>query len=206
MVAASLDTRVPTLFVWSRLVTRAVRVLGSERVPLKKSTRAEAPRPARDRIDGRSPGSRVAACHRLPGYLSPSGAVAQARRLQLRGQLRHWNPRSAPHSLSLSLRETVDGMELRGRIRALSMHVGSEFLGPPFHCLVPDLIAILIKDQLGVFRGREPGTVLELALELSRPPACVSECNESLCRATVVADVAQDFAARRDSNVPVDID
>src|SRR5580704_19741716 len=28
---------------------------------------AEAPRPAHDRIDGRSPGSRVAARHRLPG-------------------------------------------------------------------------------------------------------------------------------------------
>jgi len=38
------------------------------RVPHDKSTGAEAPRPARDRIDGRSPGSRVAARHRLPGY------------------------------------------------------------------------------------------------------------------------------------------
>jgi|SRR4249920_2976135 hypothetical protein len=30
---------------------------------------AEAPRPAHDRIDGRSPGSRVAARHRLPGTI-----------------------------------------------------------------------------------------------------------------------------------------
>src|SRR6516164_10192249 len=34
----------------------------------KQSTGAEAPRPARDRIDGRSPGSRVVARHRLPGF------------------------------------------------------------------------------------------------------------------------------------------
>ena len=39
-------------------------------VPHTNSTGAEAPRPARDRIDGRSPGSRVAACARLPGSLT----------------------------------------------------------------------------------------------------------------------------------------
>jgi hypothetical protein len=33
----------------------------------------------------------------FPG--GPSGNVARARRLQLRGQLRPWNCRSAPHSL-----------------------------------------------------------------------------------------------------------
>src|SRR5713101_2612655 len=78
------------------------------RVPHDESTGAEAPRPARDRINGRSPGWRVAACHRLPGSSSPSGPVAQARRLQLRGQLRNWNLGSAPHSLFALTRETVD--------------------------------------------------------------------------------------------------
>jgi hypothetical protein len=34
--------------------------------------------------------------------------VAQARRLQLRGQLRSWNGGSAPHSLFALARETVD--------------------------------------------------------------------------------------------------
>jgi len=34
--------------------------------------------------------------------------VAQARRLQLRGQLRNWNLRPAPHSLFALARETVD--------------------------------------------------------------------------------------------------
>ena len=77
-------------------------------VPLRRGNRpdlgcleriacAEAPRPATNRINGRSPGSRVAARHRLPGR--PSGNVVRARRLQLRGQLRSWNLRSAPHSL-----------------------------------------------------------------------------------------------------------
>src|SRR5215470_10017801 len=32
------------------------------------SISTEAPRPARDRVDGRSPGSRVLARHRLPGW------------------------------------------------------------------------------------------------------------------------------------------
>src|ERR1700760_3026271 len=67
---------------------------------------AEAPRPAHARIDGRSPGSRVAAHRRLPGD-DPSG-LAWARRLQLRGQLRHWNVSPAPHSLFALLREAVD--------------------------------------------------------------------------------------------------
>jgi hypothetical protein len=34
--------------------------------------------------------------------------VVQARRLQLRGQLRNWNLGSAPHSLFALMRETVD--------------------------------------------------------------------------------------------------
>src|SRR5208282_1514540 len=53
--------------------------------------------PGGDRIDGRSPGSRFAARHRLPGC--SSGSLVRAFRLQLRGQLRIRNLRSAPHSL-----------------------------------------------------------------------------------------------------------
>ena len=60
------------------------------RVRRDQSTSAEAPRPARDRIDGRSPGSRVAARHRLPGLsqwqcgtgspLTVAGAAAELER------------------------------------------------------------------------------------------------------------------------------
>src|SRR5262252_3087891 len=53
------------------------------------TTDAEAPRPARARIDGRSPGSRVFAPHRLPGF--PQWLCGEARRIQLRGQPRHWS-------------------------------------------------------------------------------------------------------------------
>jgi len=35
--------------------------------PCRVATVVEAPRPTRDRTDGRSPGSRVRARHRLPG-------------------------------------------------------------------------------------------------------------------------------------------
>jgi hypothetical protein len=59
----------------------------------------------------------------------PSGIVARARRLQLRGQLRTWNPRvyapkrSAPHSLFALLREAVDGRHLTLAVGSLSMLV-----------------------------------------------------------------------------------
>src|SRR5258708_852337 len=53
------------------------------------STVAEAPRPARDQMDGRSPGSRVSATCRLPDLSLADRNQwhrASARRLQLRGQ------------------------------------------------------------------------------------------------------------------------
>src|SRR5271163_1192188 len=105
----------------SRNVTRALLgpepwIPGAEMAPLAEwsglrrprinSTGAEAPRPAHARNNGRSPGSRVGARNRLPGF-DPSGLV-WARRLQLRGQLRHRNLGSAPHSLFALLREAVD--------------------------------------------------------------------------------------------------
>src|SRR5271170_4207680 len=105
----------------SRNVTRALLgpepwIPGAEMAPLAEwsglrrprinSTGAEATRPAHARNDGRSPGSRVSARNRLPGF-DPSGLV-WARRLQLRGQLRHRNLGPAPHSLFALLREAVD--------------------------------------------------------------------------------------------------
>src|ERR1700722_452034 len=114
-----------SLLLWSdvrsRNVTRALQKAVRPRIGVQDRRRtgtfrlaaphitsigAEAPRPARARIDGRSPGSRVGAHRRLPGG-DPSG-LAWARRLQLRGQLRHRNGRSAPHSLFALLREAVD--------------------------------------------------------------------------------------------------
>src|ERR1700704_3695263 len=69
MVAASCDAALAVTMVSSTRVTRC-RSAGAwrkSRVPDAKSTGTEAPRPAHDRINGRSPGSRVAARHRLPG-------------------------------------------------------------------------------------------------------------------------------------------
>src|SRR5262249_62264290 len=51
----------------------------------------------------------------------PSGNVARARRLQLRGQLRAWNFHSAPHSLFALAGETVDRRHLTVALPALSM-------------------------------------------------------------------------------------
>src|SRR5712691_10083871 len=70
MIGASDDASVSVTLVCSTTVTRAAPrgAKAPSRVPLDESTGAEAPRPARDRINGRSPGSRVAARHRLPGW------------------------------------------------------------------------------------------------------------------------------------------
>src|SRR5262249_60077685 len=69
-----------------------------------------------------------------------------------------------------------------------------------------DLVAVLVEDELGVLRCREPEAVRELALELARPPAGVAECDQALARAAMVADVAQDLAARRHRDAAVDVD
>src|SRR5262249_11884957 len=51
----------------------------------------------------------------------PSGNVARARRLQLRGPLRPWNFPSAPHSLFTLAGDNADRRHLTVAIRALSM-------------------------------------------------------------------------------------
>src|SRR5262245_16521529 len=61
------------------------------------SNSAEAPRPATPEPTAGLLARGSSPVTAFPG--SPSGAVVRARRLQLRGQLRRWNVRSAPHSL-----------------------------------------------------------------------------------------------------------
>src|SRR5262245_9976121 len=61
------------------------------------SNSAEAPRPAKPEPTAGLLARGSSPVTAFPG--SPSGAVVRARRLQLRGQLRRWNVRSAPHSL-----------------------------------------------------------------------------------------------------------
>jgi hypothetical protein len=58
----------------------------------------------------------------FPGI--PSGIVARARRLQLRGQLRIRNLRSSPHSLFALMRETVDRCTKRSRSAVVNASVG----------------------------------------------------------------------------------
>jgi hypothetical protein len=89
-----------------------------------ESTGAEAPRPARDRIDGRSPGSRVVARHRLPGWSqwlcgtgSPPTVAGAAVELEP----------EVPHHIPCSLsRERPSMGHLTVAVRPLSMHGGSQ--------------------------------------------------------------------------------
>src|ERR1700722_2452407 len=87
------------------------------------STVAEAPRPARDQRDGRSPGSRVSATCRLPDLSLEDRNQwhrASAHRLQLRGQ--PWigieapcGARCVPHSLITLVREAIKGASTTSR-------------------------------------------------------------------------------------------
>src|ERR1700675_3014796 len=63
---------------------------------------AEAPRPAHDRIDGRSPGSRVTARHRLPGmsqWLCGSGSPLTVAGAAAESEHGNQVPVPSPHSL-----------------------------------------------------------------------------------------------------------
>ena len=100
------------------------------------ATGAEAPRPAHARIDGRSPGSRVTARHRLPGFCpvalwyglaaySCGGSCGIEHPLptlsRKRGRVgRGW---FAPHSLLSLGRGTVDRRQLTVVARRLSIRV-----------------------------------------------------------------------------------
>src|SRR5262249_21396527 len=100
-------------------------------------------------------------------------------------------------------RDTDSEQGLRRHLRLPSL---SKVLRPPFHGIIPDLVAILVEHQLGVLRRREPEPVGELALELARRPAGVAECDQALARTAMVADVAQDLVARRHRDAAVDVD
>jgi hypothetical protein len=88
----------------------------------RRPTSTGAPRPVCDRTNGRSPGSRVLARHRLPGD-RPSGIVAQARRLQLRGQPRSWNA-LVPHRIPCCNDRSCPSLNGRGRalVNAIVRH------------------------------------------------------------------------------------
>ena len=48
--------------------------------------------------------------------------------------------------------------------------------------------------------------MLDLAFELARSPARISERNQAPCRTLVAADVVQDLTARRHCEAGVDVD
>src|SRR5215467_14657751 len=87
--------------------------------------------------------------------------------------------------------------DLRGELQVLRA---------PLHGFVPDLVAVLVEDQLGVGWRREPQALRQLALELARSPAGIAEGDQTLHRPAVVGDVAQNLAARRHGHVAVEVE
>src|SRR5262249_12498088 len=82
----------------------------------------------------------------------------------------------------------------------------SEVLGSPLHGMVPDVIAIVVEDDLGIYWRHEPGVAREFALQLIGSPSGIAKGNETLARTAIVPDGAQDLGMRRHRHAPVDID
>src|SRR5215471_18869713 len=106
--------------------------------------------------------------------------------------------RSGAGGLAISLYSDLREFAARLTLRPL------EFAGPARHGVVPQLLAILVKDQLGVLGCGEPVAPGELAFQLARSPAGIAEREEALFRTPVAADVAQDLSARRHRHASVD--
>src|SRR5262249_5906202 len=92
--------------------------------------------------------------------------------------------------------------------RAVGPRSRSQVLSAPRGRVLPHLVAIVVEHQAGIGRRRVPDVAGEVALELTGPPAGVTEGDEALLRARVAGDVAQnlaDLAARRGRQACVDI-
>src|SRR5215470_10111410 len=102
MTAASFDALLSVTFVSLTIVTRAAPCRRwPSRVRNRKPSGAEAPRPARERIDGRSPGLRVAARHRLPGLSQwPCGTGSPLTVAGAAADLEAFLPHRIPYCLS----------------------------------------------------------------------------------------------------------
>jgi hypothetical protein len=161
------------------------------------STVAEAPRPACDQWDGRSPGSRVIAACRLPELSLADRHQwhrASARRLQLRGQ--PWDCIAAPvrkirttfpHRSFIRKRPSSSLVQRRARALSMATPAGSGaaesirgLLSPPERCIT---LAPLsgARPSLGGWRvKREAGASGALPLNPGTAPATVSESRRIL--------------------------
>ena len=72
-----------------------------------------------------------------------------------------------------------------------------EFAGAARHCLVPQLVAVIVEDKLWLFGGGEPVVARQLVLELAGSPAGIAESKNALLGALVVPDVEQNLPARQ---------
>src|SRR5258705_5910764 len=69
---------------------------------------------------------------------------------------------------------------------------------------VPELLAVLVENQLTVSRNRRPRPARDLAIELARTSAGVAKHDQVLLRALAGGDVAQDVEIHRDRHPAVD--
>jgi hypothetical protein len=197
--------------------TGANRLAAGSRTVEMNSTVAEAPRPARDQWDGRSPGSRVSASCRLPDLSHTDRNQwhqANARRLQLRGQpwiniqtpARRWLCTTFPHrslvrerpsnGASTTLRpRVVNGSLQRRRDNLQGWTRRQTIVVVPAPMLYPQQCCqVLGTNRMGWRVKRESGECAQMACNSGTAPATVSESKAKL-HVTAPKGVGRRFAA-----------
>src|SRR5215471_21616541 len=74
------------------------------------------------------------------------------------------------------------------------------------HCLLPNLVPVLVKNKFLVIFRSEPSPLPEFAFELICCPPRVTKGDNTLARTSSVGDVAQNLQARCHGYATVDVD
>jgi hypothetical protein len=204
--------------------TGANRLAAGSRTVEMNSTVAEAPRPARDQRDGRSPGSRVSASCRLPDLSHADRNQwhqASARRLQLRGQpwvgiqapLRRWLCTTFPHRSLVRERPSKAGSTtlrphvVNGRLPAAARQplkrgpTAILLLSFPPPCItLAEVVRCSEPTAWGWRVKRESGECAQMACNSGAAPATVSE-SKAKPHVTAPRGVGRRFAGQRRSRV-----
>src|SRR5260370_21144453 len=74
------------------------------------------------------------------------------------------------------------------------------------HCILPQVVAVVVEDELRLFGSGEPVVTRQLALELAGSPAGIAEREEALLGTLTMTDVEEDLTARGHCHAALAID
>src|SRR5260370_22363942 len=101
------------------------------------------------------------------------------------------------------LRAGMQFMMLRHRP---TLRLWLQFPSAARHCILPQVVAVVVEDELRLFGSGEPVVTRQLALELAGSPAGIAEREEALLGTLTMADVEEDLTARGHCHAAIDID